>query len=169
MSTDALHNVFYTRLQRRLHWLVILLVTFQYSSQSAMRVAMGAVEQQITLNFVQFLVTTLHTWSGITIAIVMLWRWQLRSRVVPLNGGHMHGWKERVVKANHVSVYLVMFVMASSGAMHYYFGWHIAARWHELGKWILLALIVSHVVGAFYHAFRGSTVLRRMMGSSSLR
>ena len=54
---------------------------------------MGAVEQQITLNFVQFLVTTLHTWSGITIAIVMLWRWQLRSRVVPLNGGHMHGWK----------------------------------------------------------------------------
>ncbi|MFK7995236.1 MAG: cytochrome b/b6 domain-containing protein [Granulosicoccus sp.] len=169
MSRTAGPTVFYTTLQRRLHWLVIILLLGQYLLQGPMRDAIAAIERQETLGFTQFLVTTVHTWSGIGIAALMLWRWQLRKRAVPLNGGHLSQKNAMWVAAHHVSMYAVTLAMVISGAMHYYLGWAFAARWHELGKWLLLALIIFHVAGALIHLRKGSTVLHRMMGRNSLR
>ncbi|MFK8080511.1 MAG: cytochrome b [Granulosicoccus sp.] len=169
MSQETETGVFYTLLQRRLHWLVIILLAGQYVLQGPMREAISAIERQETLGFIQFLVTTVHTWGGIGIAVIMAWRWQLRQRVVPLNGGHMSRTQARWVRAHHVSLYAVIFLMAISGALHYYMEWHSAGRWHELGKWLLLALIIVHVLGALLHLQQGGTVLRRMMGRNSLR
>jgi len=168
MSRTSGTAVFYTVLQRRLHWLVIFLLSGQYLLQGPMRDAIAAIERHETLGFTQFMVTTVHTWGGICIAAIMLWRWQLRKRVVPLNEGLLSQKQARWVTAHHVSLYAVIFVMAISGAMHYYLGWAFAARWHELGKWLLLALILVHVIGALLHVRQGSTVLRRMMGRNSL-
>ena len=169
MSGQSAPQAFYTRMQRRLHWLVILLLALQYLLQGRMRDALAAVESEQTLDFGQFLVTTIHTWSGISIALVMLWRWQLRKRKVALNGGQMSPVLASCVRVHHASLYVTVWVMAMTGAAHYYLHWQQAARWHELGKWVLLVLILVHVAGALLHAARGSTVLRHMMGWSSLR
>lgn len=169
MSQEPISPVFYSVLQRRLHWLVIVLLAGQFSLQGPMRDALAAIDRNETLGFIDFLITTTHTWSGICIAAIMLWRWKLRSRKVPLNGGHLSQGLVTIVKIHHVSLYVVIIAMAISGALHYYAGWQIAARWHELGKWLLLVLILFHVAGAFIHAFQGHTVLHRMMGRNSLR
>ncbi len=169
MSRAGLSPVFYTVLQRRLHWVVIVILLVQYLLQGPMRDALAAIEQGETLGFVQFLVTTTHTWGGISIAAIMLWRWQLRKRAVPLNGGRMSQRLQRWVTIHHASMYVTVGVMAASGAMHYYLNLGFAARWHELGKWLLLALVVIHVIGALLHARDGGMVLRRMMGKSDLR
>lgn len=169
MSSTTDSKVFYTVLQRRLHWLVILLLLSQYLLQGPMREAIAAIERQETLGFTPFLVTTAHTWGGICIAAIMLWRWQLNKPAVPLNGGHLSPGRTRWVRVHHVSLYALTFLMATTGAMHYYLGWSFAARWHELGKWMLLLLIFIHIAGALSHLGQGDTVLRRMMGRNSLR
>ncbi|MFK7859023.1 MAG: cytochrome b [Granulosicoccus sp.] len=169
MSREADTDVFYTVLQRRLHWLVIFLLLGQYLLQEPMREAIAAIAREETLGFRQFLVTTAHTWGGICTGAIMMWRWQLRKRVVPLNGGHLSQIQTRWVRVHHVSLYAVIFGMVITGAMHYYLEWAFAERWHELGKWMLLALIFIHVAGAFSHLKQGGTVLRRMMGRNSLR
>jgi len=106
MSGRADTQIFYTRLQRRLHWLVLVLLAGQYLLQGAMRRALSAIESEQTLDFSQFIVTTLHTWSGISIAMIMIWRWSLRKRRVPINGGKASGALERWVRYHHTSLYV---------------------------------------------------------------
>lgn len=168
MNGDKIAPVFYTRLQRRLHWLVMILLSGQYLLQWRMRDAVASIENQETLGFTAFMVTTLHTWGGITIALVMLWRWQLRKRYVPLNAGRLEHRYERCVMTHHVSLYAVTIAMAATGASAYYLDWHVAAQWHAIGKWLLIALVAIHIAGALTHLARGSNVLKRMMGRGSL-
>lgn len=169
MSDHRSVATFYTALQRRLHWAVFVLICIQYLAQDAMHDALHAIEQQEPLRFSQFAITTLHTWGGISIAALMLWRWQLRKRRVPLNGGLMTQARARWVTVHHLGLYAVVLLMALSGAMHYYLDWGLAGRWHELGKWFLLAMIAIHVLGALSHLGSGEKVLQRMMGRGSLR
>jgi len=160
---------FYTVLQRRLHWLVLLLLALQYSLQVPMKAAMATIEQGQTLSFLQFLVTTAHTWGGISIAAIMIWRWQLRRRRVPPGAGNLTPMHERVVRWHHISLYVVLVLMASTGALFYFLELQQAAQWHEWGKWLLLVLVGAHIAGALSHAIRGDTVFQRMMGRGSLR
>lgn len=169
MCSHHTPSPFYTLLQRRLHWAVILLISCQFLLQDAMRDALYAIEQQESLGLGQFVVTTLHTWGGAGIAILMLWRWRLRKRAVPLDGGLMAHRKAFWVNLHHISLYIVVLLMAATGALHYYLAWSLAGRWHELGKWLLLALISIHVIGALSHLGSDSKVLQRMMGRGSLR
>jgi cytochrome b561 len=169
MSVATQSGLFYTRLQRRLHWLVIIMLILQFSLQSPMSGAMAAVERGETLGFVAFIVTTLHTWCGISIAAIMLWRWQLSRRHVPLAAGKLPSLRSRIVRLHHLGLYVVVVMMALSGAMHYYFEIEVAAVWHEWGKWLLLGLIGVHIAGALTHIGNGSRVFQRMMGPGSLR
>ena len=170
MTDDSNQNpVFYTRLQRRLHWLIVVLLIFQYALQLPMKSAMDAIDDQQSLNLMQFLIATAHTWGGACIAAIMIWRWQLRKRAVPLAAGKLSPAQERWVQTLHVTLYIVLILMALSGALHYYLGWEPAARWHELGKWLLLLLIGVHIAGAISHLRDGNRVLQRMMGRDSLR
>lgn len=166
LPSDKLH---YTLLQRRLHWLVIVLVFVQYLAQETMGEAMRAIERQEPVTAMHFFVTTIHTWCGALLAVVMIWRWTLRRRPVPVNGGLMARPLARYVAVHHMMLYLTILMMALTGALHYYVGLPAAGRWHELGKWLLLVLIAIHVLGALSHARNGSGVLRRMMGRGSLR
>jgi len=169
MSGNSDNVIFYTPLQRRLHWLVLLLVIVQYSLQVPMERALEAIERQETLGFLSFLVTTVHTWGGIAIAAIMIWRWQLRKTVVPLADGTLSARQNCLVRWHHVSLYGVLLLMALTGVLHYYFGFVPAGRWHEWGKWLLAVLIGIHVAGALSHGRPGLKVLHRMMGRSGLR
>lgn len=160
---------FYTPLQRKLHWLVILLVLFQYVMQQPMKAAMAAVQREETLSLLQFAVTTLHTWGGASIAAIMLWRWQLRKRAVPVAAGSLSAGRAKLVILHHVILYASLMLMALSGALYYYGGVAMAADWHEWGKWLLLGLIGLHIAGALTHVGGRDRVFQRMMGRNSLR
>ena len=154
----------WSALQRRLHWLVAALVLGQYLLQGPMRRAGEAVAEGAPVTFGQFLVTTLHTWGGAGVALLVLWRIRLRrGRAVPTGGGRLGPRLARWVGWHHALLYAVLLAMALSGALHYYAGVESAARWHEIGKWLLAALVTIHAAAALVHGLRpGDTVLRRM-------
>ncbi|MDB4223320.1 cytochrome b/b6 domain-containing protein [Granulosicoccus sp.] len=168
MSVATEPAPFYTRLQRRLHWLVIIMLILQFSLQNPMSGAMAAVERGEALGFVAFIVTTIHTWCGISIAAIMLWRWRLRRRHVPVAAGQLSTLRSKFVQLHHSGLYVVVVLMALSGAIHYYFEIEVAAVWHEWGKWLLIGLIGVHIAGALTHIRKGSRVFQRMMGPRSL-
>lgn len=169
MSVATISPPFYTQLQRRLHWLVIIMLVVQFSLQVPMSNAMAAVDRGETLGFLAFFVTTLHTWCGISIAAIMVWRWRLSRRRVPLAAGQLSSRQSKIVRLHHLGLYVVVVLMALSGAIHYYFEIEVAAEWHEWGKWLLVVLIGVHIAGALTHIRNGSRVFQRMMGPSSLR
>ena len=169
MSHSPIPVNFYTQLQRRLHWLVLLLVVLQYSLQKPMHRAMEAIARQESLSFWQFLVTTAHTWGGISIVAIMVWRWQLRRRKVPPGAGLLPPWRATLVRWHHISLYVAFVLMAVTGALHYFLDIKQAAQWHEWGKWLLLALVGVHIAGALSHIGRSDSVFQRMMGRDSLR
>lgn len=151
-------------LQRRLHWLVALLVLGQFALQWPMRTAVRAVERGEAVTFGQFLVTTLHSWGGASIALLVVWRLVLRRRVpVPVAAGRFGAHASRLIGWHHALLYGLLLAMALSGALHYYAGLDAAARWHEVGKWALGAAVALHLAGALVHAARvDDPVLRRM-------
>jgi len=155
----------YSRAQRHTHWWVAALVALQYSLQAPMRAAMLALEQAGSLTAMQFLVSTVHVWGGTAIAVLALYRLQLRRRhPVPVAAGGLTAGAAFAVALHHRLLYVALLLMAGSGALNYYAIWSPAARWHELGKWCLLGLVGLHVLGAlWHHAVRRDTVLRRML------
>ena len=154
----------WTSLQRRLHWLVALLVLGQFLLQRPMRSAVEAAAAGEAVTFVQFLVTTLHTWGGGGVAALVLWRLVLRRRApVPVAAGTLGPRASRLVGFHHGALYALLLAMVLSGAAHYYAGWEAAARWHEIGKWALAVAVALHLAGALRHAVRpGDAILQRM-------
>jgi len=145
----------WTLVQRRLHWLVALLVLGQYLLQRPMRMAVEAAEKGDAITFIQFLVTTLHTWGGAGIAALVLWRLVLRRRApVPVGAGTLAPRAALLVVVHHRLLYALLLLMALSGSAHYFLGWEAAACWHEIGKWLLAGAVAVHLVGALRHGLR---------------
>jgi len=150
----------YSVLQRRLHWLVALMVLLQFALQGPMRNAMAVLEQELSLTAMGFLVTTVHTLSGSAIGIVLLWRLHLRKKR-PVKTALAALWVHRLM-------YFLLLMMVVSGTLNYYFGIETARRWHELGKWGVLGLLFLHAMAALWHHFIAKdTVLQRMLGIGS--
>jgi len=161
----------YSPRQRQLHALVLVIVAFQYLLQGPMQDALELIDAGRDLTFTGFLVTTVHSLGGALVAAVMLWRWYLaRQNLVPVAAGRLGNLGSRFIQFHHYLLYLSVLVMAISGALHYYLEWQTAARWHEVGKWILAALIGLHVMGALWHLMFGPReVFSRMMGRDGSR
>ena len=145
----------WTPLQRRLHWIVALIVAAQFALQGAMRSASDAARAGEAVTFGQFVVTTLHSWGGAGIALLVVWRLVLRRRSPVAAGAGTLGPRAAAwVAWHHRLLYALLVAMALSGALHWYVGWQGAARWHEIGKWMLAPAIAVHVLGALHHAWR---------------
>jgi len=152
----------WTPLQRRLHWIVALLVAGQFTLQQAMRSANEAARAGETVTFVQFVVTTLHTWGGAGVALLVAWRLVLRRRApVPVAAGAPGPLAARLIGWHHRLLYALLVGMALSGALHWYAGWEVAARWHEIGKWLLVTAVVVHLGGALRHRLGGRSARGR--------
>ncbi len=155
----------YTSVQRYLHWLVVALVLIQFATQEPMHAAMVLIDQGTQLSFSGFLVTTLHTLVGASILLLVCYRLVLRRRRPVKPGGSSSGpWLRACALGLHRILYGLLLWMAFSGAAHYYLGWQVAARWHWLGKWVLVSALLVHVTAALWHHFvRKDAVLRQML------
>lgn len=156
----------YSAVQQKLHWAVVALVAAQYLLQSPMRAAMSAISDDKPLSGLQFLATTLHTWGGAVIGAIMVYRLWLRLKnPVVSGGGRLHRPAQYLASAVHWGFYALLFLMVITGTLHYYFGVHWVAVWHERGEWLLLGMIGLHALAAMLHHFwKKDDVLRQMCG-----
>lgn len=151
------------RIQRRLHWGVAAVVGIQFLSQGGMREAMVLVDANTAPGLGAFLIVTLHVWGGAAAGAAVLWRVRLRA-ARPLQN------RPLAAHINHAVLYLLLIVMAVSGALHYGAGIEAAARWHVLGKWLLLASLALHIAGALWHlVVKRDRVLASMLGMEADR
>lgn len=157
----------YTRLQQKLHWVVVALVALQYLLQRPVKSAMSHEHDGLDLGAIEFLVITIHTWGGAAVGAIMVYRLYLRvKRPVPVGAGTLRGVWQRLAQAVHWSFYGLLLFMPITGMLHYYIGLHSVAHWHEWGEWLLLALILLHVAAALaHHVYKKDATLRQMWGS----
>lgn len=157
----------YSLLHRRLHWWVAILVLAQFAFPDAMSDAMKAAAESKTPTAFEFFVITAHVWIGGLIALALVFRLRLKYQSpVPVGAGELGKGKSRLVQGFHGLMYLVLFVMAGSGALYYYFELSVAANWHRQGKWALIVMVAIHVLAAFWHwKIRRDRVLQSMLGT----
>lgn len=168
----------WTSVQRRLHWLVAAGVGLQFLLQAPMRRAFEAIGADAPVGATAFVVTTVHTWTGVTLGLMLAWRLALRrSRARERTGAadasgdpREKGGRLRrgVAAANHALLYLVTGTMVASGALQWYAGVDAATAWHRNAKYALVALVTLHVAAALWHALvRRDDVLSAMTARSA--
>lgn len=142
----------WTALQRRLHWIVAGIVLVQFLLQAPMESAAAAGVRGENIGFIDFLVTTVHSVGGVTIAVLVGVRLMLRQRAPVKVAGGLYGPRvAALIECNHLLLYALLLVMALTGSLQYYLAIDAAQRWHEVGKWLLAGSIVLHVIGALWH------------------
>jgi cytochrome b561 len=150
----------YSRVQIALHWLALVLIAQQYIFKDAMSAAWDRVTEGLEAGFNPLVIA--HVAGGALVFIFALWRLTLRTRrgVPPaIEANKVQG---ILAKTTHVGLYAVMILMPLSGASAWFGGVEAAAQVHNILKFVLLALIALHVVGALYHQFilRDGTLAR---------
>jgi len=164
-----------------LHWVTAISILFLFGLSWWM--------MAIPYGEYRFLPFQLHKNLGITVILfgilLLFFRFRPRPGRLPAN---LPRWMHHLAVADHILMYLLIFAVCFSGLLSSAFsGWgtdlwwavtlipdSAAARWeseplnivfgeiHIYSSWILLALLITHISGAVFHAFRRDGVLRRM-------
>lgn len=162
-----------------LHWTIAVLVI------AIAIIGLWMVELPNTPRKVE--VYSLHKSLGLAVLAMAVLRvlWRLRAR----RPGPVPGtprWQERIAMLTHGALYVLLFAMPLTGwlfnsAAGYplqWFGWfnlpalveedrglrELSGTLHEVGFWLLLALVIIHAGAAFYHhIFLHDTTLTRML------
>ncbi|MEQ8479992.1 MAG: cytochrome b [Hoeflea sp.] len=162
------------------HWLTAVLIVGLLAS--------GVLAENAADPATKATLLTLHAPMGIAVLVLTLfrivWWWRLDTRPDPLGGNP--AWQEKLAKAVHLLLYMVMIGMAASGIGMFVlsgsgdilFGGapgplpdfdNFAPRGpHGIGAKLLMALLVLHAGAALYHHFlRRDATLRRMWFAST--
>ncbi|PRY93727.1 cytochrome b561 [Hasllibacter halocynthiae] len=148
--------------QRALHWLVVVLVVFQFLTG-------GQMEAAFLLRDVQPLNLAGPVWVhgtiGLSILAAMLGRAGLRARYgappPPSDEPRPVQWLSR---GTHYAFYVVLILMPIAGLVAVLSGNPTIAWAHGVTAYVLLALAALHVAGALWHAFKRDGVATRMLG-----
>lgn len=155
----------YSKLQIWLHWVVVLLVLFQFVGNEGMGNVWKALEQGRTAEAADLQWAYLHVTAGVLTLLLVIWRFYLRftrgSPPLPEN-------EPRALKfaahAAHFLLYALLVVVPLSGAAAWFGGIELAAVAHAVLKTVLLAVVLLHIAGALYQRFiLKSRVLERMV------
>jgi cytochrome b561 len=153
----------YTRTQIRLHWIVFALIALQYLLHEPIARAWDMLQSGVTPGFSPLIAA--HVLGGLLVLLFVPWRIALRRiHGVPPPPAEEPPLLQRLAKATHAALYLLMVLMPLSGAAAWFGGIAPAAEAHEAMRLILLALIALHAAGAVYHRFvLKSDVMARML------
>jgi cytochrome b561 len=153
----------FLKTQIYLHWLVVILVAFQFIMSKGIAEIWekrmdGLVANEPSANP--------HVIIGATILLLVLWRLFLRFKHgVPALPASENALVGLIAKATHYLFYILLIGMPLSGAGAWVLGIEQPAFTHGLASKLLLALIALHFVAAIYHHFILKTnVFRRMLG-----
>jgi cytochrome b561 len=153
----------YSKTQIILHWLIVMMVVFQYVAHDSIQNLWferlrGTIPNEPTPD--------IHVAMGIAIFILAVWRvWLLIRNGAPELPANEPRWAQILAKSVHGLLYLALFALPISGSFAWFFGIEQAMLVHGLIKNLLILLIGLHVAGALYqHYILRSNVLMRMLG-----
>ncbi len=140
----------YSRLQKQLHWAVVLLLAAQYLFLDAMgrafhrTVETGSPDWTVT--------TTLHLLIGSLILLLALWRIALRlMRGAPLPPAGEPQFAKTAARVTHVAFYILLIALPLGGIAAWFFGLPLMGELHEIGTNLLLIVVGLHVAAVLLH------------------
>ena len=154
----------YSALQLALHWIVVVLVAFQFVAHDGIEDAWRAYVRGEPVPAEAMVLAYMHIAAGILVSVLALLRIYLRmtrgAPAPPADEPRLLQWSGEAV---HRSIYVLLLLLPASGAIAWFFGVQAAGEVHELLQNLLLGAIALHVAGAlFQHFVRRSQVLMRM-------
>ena len=158
----------YSAVQIALHWIVVLLVSYQFVAHGAIEEAWRAFARGEAPPSGGAVMTYLHIAGGGVILVLALARIYLRfTRGAPPPPVDEARILQIAAEAIHGLIYLLLFALPATGAVAWFLGVEVAAWVHGLLGNLLLAAIAIHVGGAlFQHFVRRSDVVMRMFKPS---
>lgn len=153
----------YSPIQVALHWIIAILVAFQFFAHDGIETAWRGFMREEEGAGMSAL-AGLHIATGVLILVLMLARFWLRmTRGVPPPPADEPRLLQIMAEAVHGSIYVLLILLPVSGAIAWFLGVKSAGDAHELLTKLLLGMIFLHIAGAlFQHFVRRSRVLMRM-------
>jgi cytochrome b561 len=156
-------SVGYSARQIALHWIVFVLVAFQFVMGDNMthlfRAAHGGRPTDVGSIW-----APVHIAVGIAILASMLWRLMLRRTVGAPPAAKQHPALQALAAAVHVGLYVDLMGAALVGIAAHFWLPELAGLHRLMVRPILIVLFVLHVAGALWHRFVvRDEVMTRMM------
>jgi len=154
----------YSRAQVALHWMIVVLVAFQFLAHEGIEASWRAFRGGEPAPSDAAVLTYMHVIAGSLVLALMLARIYLRvTRGAPPPPADEARPLQLVAEAIHRALYVLLVLLPLTGAVAWFLGVRLAGEAHELLTNFLLAAIALHVAGAlFQHVVRRSNVLMRM-------
>lgn len=159
----------YSTAQMALHWIVVLLVAFQFLAHDGIEDVWRAFVLNEPPPAGNSVLAYMHIFAGIAVLLLALIRIYLRlTRGAPAPPEDEPRLLQLTAEAVHWSIYLLLLLLPLSGGVAWFLGVARAGDLHELLQKFLLAAIALHVAGAlFQHFILRSQVLMRMLRPQS--
>lgn len=151
----------YSKLQKMLHWAVVLTFAFNYVVSDGM----GRAWRTFTETGMNESTTAqLHIIVGIATLVLMLLRVVVRLiQGAPEMPPAPHPLMEKAAHATHFLLYAGMILLPVAGILAWFFGVRDAGDVHEVLVNLMVFLIILHVGAALYHQFiLKDNLLKRM-------
>lgn len=154
----------YSASQIALHWIIVVLVAFQFLAHNAIEASWRAFQNGEVPPESATVLTYMHISVGLAVLLCMLCRIYLRlTRGAPSPPVDEPRILKIVSEAVHGMIYILLLLLPISGAVAWFFDASPAATAHVLMEKLLLGLIAAHIGGAlFQHLIRRSDVVMRM-------
>ncbi len=154
----------YSRTQIILHWAIFALVAFQFVGNSAIVEFNKLVADGLQTDTIPVLVRG-HVLLGILTLLLTLWRVGLRlTRGAPALPAEESAALQMVAKLAHLTLYAGLIIMPVSGVAAWFGNVELAGTVHAIFRFVFLAAIALHVVGALYQQYVLKTgLINRMM------
>jgi cytochrome b561 len=151
----------YSAAQVALHWIVAVLVAFQYFASAAMETAWRA---SLRGEPSADLLASLHAAGGILILLLASARiWLRLARGAPPPPQDEPRAMQILAEAVHYAIYALLFLLPATGAAAWFLNAELPGSVHGFLQRLLLGAIALHVAGGlFQHIVRRSGVLMRM-------
>ncbi|PCJ73407.1 MAG: cytochrome B [Rhodobacteraceae bacterium] len=153
----------YNRTQIVLHWAIAALLVFQFVGNDAIVEVYELINKGQTVESLPILVRG-HVLLGILILILAIWRVFLRlTRGAPDAPATESAALKVVAKFTHIILYAAIFIMPLSGIGAWFGGQAIADTVHTTFKFVFIASIALHFIGAVYqqHVLK-TNIIKRM-------